>query len=201
MSKKAVKAHDRSIQEGWTELLFKSPMTRKSWAWIPFTLSFYQLHPHVFRGLPTNNLKMTLSMFWFVLFLDFSHYLGMKAISPMHWIKFLIGTHMIECPKDKIIIHRASGEGYGVPSGLQRSKKSSKITKIGYFSHIMAIRAISPIHWIKFLFGTHMIECPKDKIVIHRVSGEGYWVPPGLQRAQKSSKIAQNWLFFTYFGH
>ena len=129
----------------------------------------------------------------------FSHILGIRAISPIHWIKFLIGKHMIECPKDKIIIHRASGEGYGVPSGLQRSKKSSKITKIGYFSHIMAIRAISPIHWIKFLFGTHMIECPKDKIVIHRVSGEGYWVPPGLQRAQNSQKFTQNWLFFSRF--
>ena len=60
---------------------------------------------------------------------------------------------------------------------------------------------ISPIHWIKFLFDTHMIECPKDKIIIHRVSGEGYGVPPGLQRAQKSSKITHNLLFFTSFGH
>ena len=136
MSKKAVKAHDRSIQEGWTELLFKSPMTRKSWAWIPFTLSFYQLHPHVFRGLPTNNLKMTLSMFWFVLFLDFSHYLGMKAISPMHWIKFLIGSYTIECPKDKIIIHGESDVGYGVISGLQRSTNHKKSRTIGYFSHL-----------------------------------------------------------------
>ena len=136
MSKKAVKAHDRSIQEGWTELLFKSPMTRKSWAWIPFTLSFYQLHPHVFRGLPTNNLKMTLSMFWFVLFLDFSHYLGIKAISPMHWIKFLIGSYTIECPKDKIIIHGESDVGYGVISGLQRSTNHQKSRTIGYFSHL-----------------------------------------------------------------
>jgi len=33
---------------------------------------------------------------------------------------------MMECPKDKIIIQRASGVGYGVLSGLQRSQKSFK---------------------------------------------------------------------------
>ena len=136
-----------------------------------------------------------------MLFLDFSHYLGIKAISPMHWIKFLIGSYTIEFPKVKIIIHGESDVGYGVISGLQRSKNHQKSPKICNFSHIMGIRAISPIHWIKFLFGTYMIECPKDKIIIHRVSGEGYGVPPGLQRAPQSSKITQNWLFFTYFGH
>ena len=50
-------------------------------------------------------------------------------------------------------------------------QKPTKITKNGYFSHILGIRAISPIHGIKFLIGTYMIECPKDKIMIFRVPG------------------------------
>ena len=87
----------------------------------------------------------------------------------------------------------------GFHLGSKGPKNLQKSPKICYFSHILGIRAISPIHWIKFLFGTHMIECPKDKIVIHRVSGEGYWVPPGLQRAQNSQKFTQNWLFFSRF--
>ena len=127
--------------------------------------------------------------------------MAIRAISPIHSIKFPFGTHMIECPKDKIVIHRVSGEGYWVPSGLQRAQKSSKIAKNWLFSHILGIRAISSIHKIKFLIGTYIIDCPKDEMIIHRVPGEGYWVPPGLQRAQKSSKITQNLLFFTYFGH
>ena len=42
------------------------------------------------------------------------------------------------------------------------SKKISKIIKnhkkVGYFSHVLGItsRAISPIHWMKFLIGTYM---------------------------------------------
>ena len=34
---------------------------------------------------------------------------------------------MIECPKDKIILYRASVVGYGVISGLQKSQKSQKM--------------------------------------------------------------------------
>ena len=106
--------------------------------------------------------------------------MAIRAISPIYWIKFLFDTHMIECPKDKIIIHRVLEKDIGSHLGSKGPKNLQKSPKICYFSHILGIRAISPIHWIKFLFGTRMIECPKDKIVIHRVSGEGYWVPLGL---------------------
>ena len=64
---------------------------------------------------------------------NFSHNLGIKAISPMRGIKFIIGTYTIECPNDKIIIHRASGAGYGVINGLQIYKESLKITQNGLF--------------------------------------------------------------------
>ena len=106
----------------------------------------------------------------------------------------------LSVPKIKLSFIGCLEKDIGSHLGSKGPKNLQKSPKIGYFSHILGIRAISPIHWIKFLFGTYMIECPKDKIIIHRVSGEGYGVPPGLQRAQKSSKITQNWLFFTYFG-
>ena len=89
-----------------------------------------------------------------------------------------IHCRIIECPKDEIIIP--------ILSGLQRSQNHQISPKIGYFSHFFGIRAISTIHWIKFLIGTYMIQCPKDKVIIHRAFGVGYRVLSGLQRSQKS---------------
>ena len=118
-----------------------------------------------------------------------SHILGIRAISPIHWTKFLIGTYIIECPKDRITINKASGVRYWVISGRQRSQKSWKSQKNGYFTHILGIWAISPIHWIKCHIGTYMIECPIDKMIIRWASGVVYGVIFGLQMSQKSSKI------------
>ena len=128
----------------------------------------------------------------------FSHIMAIRAISSIHWIKFLFGTHMIECPKDKIVIHRVSGEGYWVPPGLQRAQKSSKIAQNWLFSHILGIRAISPIHWIQFLIVTYRIECPKDKIVIH---SEGYGSHLDAKGPKNHQKSHKNWPFFTHNGH
>ena len=108
---------------------------------------------------------------------------------------------MIECPKDKIVIHRVSGEGYWVPPGLQRAQKSSKIAQNWLFSHILGIRAISPIHLIKFLIVTYRIECPKDKIIIHRASGEGYGSHLDSKGPKNHQKSHKNWPFFTHNGH
>ena len=123
--------------------------------------------------------------YFFCLFLFYSHILGIRVISPIYWIKFLIGTYMIECPKDKIIIHRASGVGYVV----QRSPKNC------YFSHILGIRAISPIYWIKFLIVTYIVECPNAKSVILEDPGVVYGLISGLRRPQKSKKSPK----MTYF--
>ena len=128
----------------------------------------------------------------------FSHILGIRAISPIHWIQFLICTYMIECPKDKIIIHRASGEEYGVLSGLQRSQKSFwKLPKIAYFQNCFCIRAISPIYWIEFLIVTYIVECPNAKSVILEVPGVVYGLISGLRRPQKSKKSPK----MTYFSN
>ena len=82
--------------------------------------------------------------------------------------------------------------------GSKGPKNHRESPKIGYFSHILGIRAISPIHWIKCLIGTYMIECPKDKVIIHRASGVGYRVFSGLQRAQKSSKNHRKFAIFSH---
>ena len=44
------------------------------------------------------------------------------------------------------------------------------------------------------------MEYPKDKIIIHRVSGVGYGDITGLQRPQESLKVTKNLIYSTYFG-
>ena len=51
---------------------------------------------------------------------------------------------MIECRKDIIIIHRATGVGYGVISEIQRSQKPLKTPKIGYFFIFWALEPDHP---------------------------------------------------------
>ena len=81
------------------------------------------------------------------------------------------------------------------PIWTPKVQKIIKNHKNGYFSHILGIRAISPIHGIKFLIGTYMIECPKDKIIINRASGV-YLGSKGPKHHQKSPK----WPILANFG-
>ena len=48
-------------------------------------------------------------------------------------ICLFFGTYIVECPKDNIIFHRASGVEYGVIFGLQRPQKIIKNKRKGYF--------------------------------------------------------------------
>ena len=168
---------------------------------------------------------------------------------------------MIEFPKDEMIIHRASGVGYGVISELLRSQKSSKITKnwlffhifwglepyhpyiesnfslvhtwlsvskikqsfiwrvvkdmgshlgskgpknhqkspkICNFSHIMGIRAISPIHWIKCLIGIYMFVCLNAESIIHGFPRVVCGVMSGLQRPRRSKKNHSKCILFIH---
>ena len=132
----------------------------------------------------------------------FSHIFGIRAISPIHWFKCLIGTYIVECPNAKSVIHGVTGVVCGLISGLQRPQKSKKSPKNDlFFKYIFAIAVILSIHWIKLTIGTFMIECPKDKIIIHRASGVGYGVISELQRPQKPfKKNTKNWLFSHILG-
>ena len=88
----------------------------------------------------------------------------------------------------------------GSYSGFKCPKIIKNHTKIGYFSHILGIGAISTIHGIKFLIGTYMIECFKDKIIINRASGVylGSKGPKHHQNTQMTY-FSQFWVFFGDF--
>ena len=67
----------------------------------------------------------------------FSNYLGIKAISPIHWIKLFFGTYTIECPKDKIIIYMVPGKNMGSYMGSKGPKNHKKITQKWHIFHII----------------------------------------------------------------
>ena len=114
---------------------------------------------------------------------------------------FLIVAYIVECPNAKSAIHGVTGVVCGLISGLQRPQKSKKSPKNDlFFKYIFAIAVILSIHWIKLTIGTFMIECPKDKIIIHRASGVGYGVISELLMSQKIIKNYPKLAIFTYFG-
>ena len=57
---------------------------------------------------------------------QFKHILDITAIWPLHTNTFLIVTNTIECPKAKLINHRAPGMGKVVIFWLQRFQKIGK---------------------------------------------------------------------------
>ena len=70
--------------------------------------------------------------------------------------------------------------------GSKGPKNHQKSQKMSYFSHMLGIRAISPYFQSNLsFFGTYIVECLKDKIIIHMASGVGYEVLSGLQMSHK----------------
>ena len=80
---------------------------------------------------------------------------------------------MIECRKDRIIIHRATGVGYGVISEIYMYMPIC-VTHVIY--HFLG----RGIHFRVLNHDKLPFECPKDKIFVHRASGGGYGVLYGL---------------------
>ena len=113
---------------------------------------------------------------------------------------FLIVAYIVECPNAKSAIHGVTGVVCGLISGLQRPQKSKKSPKNDlFFKYIFAIAVILSIHWIKLTIGTFMIECRKDRIIIHRATGVGYGVISEIQRSQKPLKKTPKIGYFLIF--